>query len=161
VVNIDDNSVADFSFNLENKFPLENDTYDNIICLNVLEHIFDYQNVIDESFRILKSGGQIINVTPFLLNIHECPNDYWRYTRQSLEKIFEQAGFKEIEISEIGTGLFGAVYQLKFGFYKIDAIRKIAVAVALFMDKLLKIIRPNSFVTQKHMPLGFFVKAKK
>jgi hypothetical protein len=95
------------------------------------------------------------------LNIHECPNDYWRYTRQSLEKIFEQAGFKEIEISEIGTGLFGAVYQLKFGFYKIDAIRKIAVAVALFMDKLLKIIRPNSFVTQKHMPLGFFVKAKK
>ena len=161
VVNIDDKSVADFSFNLENKFPLENDTYDNIICLNVLEHIFDYQNVVDESFRILKSGGQIINVTPFLLNIHECPNDYWRYTRQSLEKIFEQAGFKEIEISEIGTGLFGAVYQLKFGFYKIDVIRKIVVAVSIFMDNILKIIKPNSFITQKHMPLGFFVRAKK
>jgi hypothetical protein len=161
VVNIDDEARADFSFNLENKFPIKNDSYNNIICLNVLEHIFNYQNVVDESFRTLKSGGEIINVTPFLLNIHECPNDYWRYTKQSLQKIFEKAGFKEIEISEIGTGLFGAIYQLKFGFLKIDIIRKIFMTGYIFMDRVLKLIRPNSFITSRHMPLGFFVRAKK
>ncbi|MBT4209323.1 MAG: methyltransferase domain-containing protein [Candidatus Komeilibacteria bacterium] len=161
VVNIDGDAKADFSFDLENKFPIENDSYNNIICLNVLEHIFDYQNVVDESFRILKSGGEIINVTPFLLNIHECPNDYWRYTKQSLHKIFAKAGFKEIEITEIGTGLFGAVYQLKFGFFKIDIIRKIFMTVYVFMDRVLKLVRPNSFITARHMPLGFFVRAKK
>lgn len=161
VVNIDDNSGADFSFNLEHKFPMENDSYDNIICLNVLEHIFDYQNVVNESFRILKSGGSIINVTPFLLNVHECPNDYFRYTKQALYKIFEQAGFREIEISEIGTGLFGAVYQLKFGFYKINIIRRITMAFHISMDRFLKVVRPNIYITTKHMPLGFLVKAKK
>lgn len=161
VVNIADDAQADFNFDLENKFPLESNSYENIICLNVLEHIFNYKNVADESFRILKPGGAIINVTPFLLNVHECPDDYWRYTKRALYKIFEQAGFQAIEISEIGTGLFGAVYQLQFGFYKINIIRKLAMFLHISMDKILKLIRPNSFVTERHMPLGYFVRAKK
>lgn len=160
-VNIDIKSQADFNFNLEKNLPLEDSSYNNVICLNVLEHIFNYQNLVNEAYRVLKSGGQMINVTPFLLNVHPSPNDYFRYTKQALEKIFETAGFGEIKIEEIGTGVFGATYQLKFGFYKINIIRRLAMLYHLSLDRVLKLLRPNSFITERHMPLGYIVIAQK
>jgi len=35
------------------------------------------------------------------------------------------------------------------------------MTVYVFMDRVLKLVRPNSFITARHMPLGFFVRAKK
>lgn len=160
-VNIDAASQPDFTFNLEEKFPVADGSYDGILCLNVLEHIFNYQNVADESFRILKEGGLFVGSTPFIFNVHESPNDYFRYTKTALEKIFKAAGFGDINIEEIGTGVFGAVNQLKFGLYKFDFLRRITMFFAVLADKILKKIKPNSFVTEKNMPLGYFIIAKK
>ncbi len=161
VVNIDDKTDPDFKFNLENKFPIEDNSYDGVLCLNVLEHIFNYQSVVNESYRILKKGGLFAGSTPFIFNVHESPNDYFRYTKTALEKIFKNAGFNDVRVEEIGTGLFGAVHQLKFGLYKFDFLRKITMFFAVLADKLLKVIRPNSFITEKNMPLGYFIIAEK
>jgi len=160
-VNIDPATDPDFNFNLEKEFPIEDKSYDGIICLNVLEHIFNYQNVINESYRILKNGGIFVGSTPFILNVHESPNDYFRYTKKALEKIFNNARFDDIQIEEIGTGVFGAVNQLKFGLYKFDFLRRITMFFSVLADKLLKILRPDSFVTEKNMPLGYFIVAQK
>ncbi len=78
-----------------------------------------------------------------------------------LEKVFKKAGFQQVEIKEIRTGLFGAIFQLKFGFYKFDIIREIAKFFHVFWDNLLKKIRSNSFIIEKHTPLGYFIIAKK
>ncbi len=109
--NIDERSEPDFRFNFEEKFPIKSDSYDGILCLNVLEHIFNYENVVNESFRILKIGGVFIGSTPFIFNVHECPDDYFRYTKKALEKIFKNAGFCEIKVEEIGTGLSKQFYH--------------------------------------------------
>jgi len=160
VVNIDDNYGYDFKFNIENKFELEDKSFDAVLCLNVLEHIFNYQNVVNESFRVLKDNGFLFGAVPFLFNIHPCPNDYFRYTEQSLTKIFTNAGFRDIKIIRLGSGLFSALYQLKFGFYKFDFIRKIGL-LEVFLDKIFRKIRPNNYLTEKYMPLGYFFIAKK
>lgn len=160
VVNIDEKYGYDFKFNLEDRFELENESFDAVLCLNVLEHIFNYQNVVSESYRILKKDGLLFGAVPFLFNIHPCPNDYFRYTKQALNKIFTNAGFKDIQIIELGSGLFSVLYQLKFGLYKFDFIRRVASFKIIF-DKIFKKIRPNNYLTEKNMPLGYFFVIKK
>ena len=34
------------------KFPFKNSSYDNIICFEVLEHTFDYENLLNEISRV-------------------------------------------------------------------------------------------------------------
>jgi SAM-dependent methyltransferase len=160
-VNIDKNCEVDFRFNIENEFPIESGRYDAIICLNVLEHTYNFHNVARESFRILKNNGRLIGAVPFLVNVHNSPSDFFRYTKSALEKIFIQAGFKEVEIKELGSGLFSVLYQLKFGLYKIDFIRKIVLPLHILFDKIIKIIKPNNLSSEKYMPLGYFFIATK
>lgn len=161
VVNIDESCKPDLKFDIEKEFPITSGIYNHILCLNVLEHIFNFQNVINESFRILKEGGTFVGATPFLFNIHASPNDYFRYTKSAIEKIFKQAGFEEIEIKEMGTGVFSVVYQLKFGLYKFGLVRRIAIKLSLFLDNIFRKIKPNSYINEKYMPLGYFFIAKK
>jgi SAM-dependent methyltransferase len=166
IVNLNDDCIPDYKFNLEKEFPLKEETYDAVICLNVLEHVFNFQNIINEGFRILKPGGRFIGATPFLFNIHGSPDDYFRYTGSGLNKAFEIAGFQEMKIKELGYGLFSVLYQLKFGLYRPNFVKFIAMNFSVFLDKLifhklLKSVRPNHHLTQKYLPLGYFFEVKK
>lgn len=146
---------------IEKKFPIEDNAYDSIICLNVLEHIFDYSNALRESYRVLKDGGTLILSTPFIFQFHSCPNDYWRFTDKCLKRILENSGFREIEIKPIGTGVFSATSQLKTGLYKINILRNIFYAFNVSLDKILHLHKKGESLTQTNFPIGFFVIAKK
>lgn len=160
-VNIDKEVKPDLEFNLEEKFPIINNRYNAVLCINVLEHIFNYENILDESYRILKDNGQIIIAVPFLFQIHASPHDYWRFSGECLKKILKQKGFRNIEVKEIGYGVFSAASQLKYNAYRFRLINKTAVACGIMLDKLLKLIKADSFLTEKNYPLGYFVIAKK
>ena len=41
------------------QLPFKDNTFDHIICSEVLEHIYDYENVINEIYRISKPGASI------------------------------------------------------------------------------------------------------
>lgn len=49
---------------LDGRLPLEEGTVDRVFLLAVLEHLDETAVIIDESFRVLKSGGKIIITTP-------------------------------------------------------------------------------------------------
>lgn len=161
VVNISDDSDIDFKFNIEEKFPIENEAYDVVLCINVLEHIYNFNNVLSEGFRVLKKDGIFIGTTPFLFNVHASPNDYFRYTKSALEKMFDGAGFDKVEIKELGTGLFSVIYQLKFGIFHFKFLRGILIKIYPVFDKILKILKPKNFISSKDMPLGYFFIARK
>jgi len=146
---------------IESIFPLNDNQYDYIVCLNVLEHIFNFQNTVNESFRILKPGGRMVATTPFLYQYHPCPDDYWRFTKPGLKKIFAKAGFKEVEIKEVGTGVFSATAQLKSGLYKFDLIRKFFYSLNLFLDKFLRLHEKGRSLREENYPIGFFIIAGK
>jgi len=97
--------------NLENRFNIRDKTYDFVLCFNVLEHIYNYQNVISESHRILKKSGVLICSAPFLVRFHPDPNDYFRYSHQAIKKLFENAGFELEKMVYLGFGPFSACYE--------------------------------------------------
>ena len=56
------------------------ETFDYVLCINVLEHITEPQKALDEIQRVLRPGGLAIISTPFLFPVHDPPHDYWRFT---------------------------------------------------------------------------------
>lgn len=92
--------------NLEEPFEIEKESFDCVTCFSVLEHIYNYENVIRESHRILKKGGIFIGSTPFLHIFHPHPYDYFRYTHQALIKIFEEENFTCERMVYLGFGPF-------------------------------------------------------
>lgn len=149
------------SFDLELSFPVESATYDAVLAINVLEHIFNYQNILGESFRILKENGTLVVAVPFLIQVHPSPNDYWRYTEQTLRLLLESAGFKKIDVIPVGTGVFGASYHLKHNLYRIPLLQNLFVLYAKTGDWLLSKIKSDSFFSKEYYPLGYLVISKK
>jgi len=45
-------------------FPYDNETFDVVYHKSVLEHLYDPLNLMNETIRILKSGGKLIILTP-------------------------------------------------------------------------------------------------
>lgn len=46
------------------KFPFEDDFFDSITCLDVIEHVRDPLFLLNESYRVLKRNGSLILSTP-------------------------------------------------------------------------------------------------
>jgi len=166
VVNINKETGADLCFDLEKVFPITSESYEAVMCVNVLEHIFNYKNVLDESFRILKKGGKLVGVVPFIFNVHGSPDDYFRFTRTALKRILKEAGFADLRVEELGTGIFSVIFQIKYGFFRFIYLRKLAMKFYIMLDKILiqkiiKSLKPNNHLSEKHLPLGYFFIAKK
>lgn len=85
--------------------------FDIILCLNVLEHVYEYQKAIENMYRALKVGGKLIVVVPAFYPLHDEPHDYWRFTEHSLRKLF--SGFSKVEITHKGKREFPQGYYLE------------------------------------------------
>ena len=46
-------------------WPLEDDSFDEIHCLHVLEHVADISGVMDELHRVTRAGGRVSIVVPY------------------------------------------------------------------------------------------------
>lgn len=78
--------------------PLGNKTFDCILCTEVLEHLEEPSQAIDEAYRVLKKGGYALYTVPFSWPVHEAPRDFFRYTAFGLQYLFEKSGFEVVEI---------------------------------------------------------------
>lgn len=77
--------------------PVEPDSFDTILCTDVLEHLEEPQKALAEAYRVLKTGGYAIYTVPFFWHLHEEPRDFYRYTKYGLKYIFESNGFRVVE----------------------------------------------------------------
>ncbi|WP_415295268.1 methyltransferase domain-containing protein [Candidatus Pelagibacter sp. Uisw_113] len=127
---------------LEEKLTLLDNSQDNIIIFNVLEHVFDTKNAFLEINRCLKSNtGTIIGSTPFMHRVHGAPYDYSRYTKQYLEKILEKSNFKNIKVENLGFGAFTSAYVIIFDYLKlIPSLNNIILTFCLILDKSISLI---------------------
>ncbi len=105
------------------KIPFDNEFFDAIICTEVLEHVYNYQNLIDEMYRVCKKDSKLIITIPFSARYHYIPYDFFRYTPSALEKIF--CKFSTVEITPRGS----------------DVLSICAKIIVLFFRNLI----PNSF----------------
>jgi SAM-dependent methyltransferase len=88
--------------------PVDDESFDTIVCTQVLEHVPDPATVLGELHRVLAKGGHLWLSVPFVGELHEEPHDYWRYTPYALRMLLERAGFVDASVEPLG-GYFTAV----------------------------------------------------
>jgi SAM-dependent methyltransferase len=87
-------------------------SFDSILCTQVLEHVYDHHTMMKEISRVLKPGGHIILTVPFAWEKHEEPYDFFRFTPHALKMLFEEAGLV-IDYIKPNGGKWAAIYQLR------------------------------------------------
>lgn len=72
--------------------PFKDGTFDTVVLMNVLEHVYESRALLQSITRILSLGGFVIFTVPFLLKVHQAPFDFARYTPYFIEKMAAGAG---------------------------------------------------------------------
>jgi SAM-dependent methyltransferase len=85
--------------------------YDLILCLNVLEHVFDTGKAVENLYNALSPGGRLVIAVPFAFPLHDEPHDYYRFTKYALERIL--SGFASVNVEVWGPE------KLPFGHFAI------------------------------------------
>lgn len=110
ILNMDKGANPDISHNLELPLPVGDGAYDHVLLINVLEHIFEYRSLLKEMARVVSKNGSAVIIVPFIFPFHPSPEDYHRFTRSALHLELVQAGFTDVQISPMGTGVFSSLY---------------------------------------------------
>jgi SAM-dependent methyltransferase len=66
---------------------IEDNSVDALTSVFALEHVFEYEKAIAEMRRVLKPGGRLLLVVPFLYYYHAAPDDYFRFSLSALERL--------------------------------------------------------------------------
>lgn len=102
---------VDLTCDLAECVPFREGSFDMLILMNVLEHVYNFHGLLDSLFYLLKPGGSLIIAVPFMIKIHQAPFDFQRYTHYSLEQMARQHGF-EIALLE---GYYDPIFFLGEG----------------------------------------------
>lgn len=89
---------VDLVCDLTECIPFREGTFDMIVLMNVLEHVYRFHELLDAFFYLLKPGGQLVIAVPFLLKVHQAPFDFYRYTHYALEAMARQHGFEIVSL---------------------------------------------------------------
>src|SRR5919204_2098197 len=82
---------ADLHAPVEN-LPVEDASFDLVLCTQVLEHVDDPAAVLRELRRVVKAGGRVLASTHGVQVYHPDPLDLRRWTHEGLRRLFEENG---------------------------------------------------------------------
>ncbi len=137
------NVICDLNFDI----PFASETFDFILMTNLLEHLYD-NGVITEVNRLLKKGSSLYITVPFLLDVHQKPYDYHRYTYLYLEKKLSEEGFEIENLHPSGDfGTYQTLVEHYFRF-KIDN-GSITAKILWQVQKMI------NFLLKKYVPVYF------
>lgn len=105
-----DLAVGDSKWNYSNldyiapldKMPIESNSFDAVLCTQVLEHLEFPRESVCEMFRVLKPNGKLYMTVPMAQGEHQVPYDFFRYTSYGLNSICKTIGFSNVAIMPFG-----------------------------------------------------------
>ena len=166
VIAVDGTAYRDIDVvcNLET-LPFQDNSVDSIISNAVLEHVPNPATHIEEFWRVLKPGGEVLCFMPFMQPFHSSPYDYQRFTQQGLQEAFKDFELLHIKVGAGPTSSMLWVLQewlamvLSFGNMKLYRLLQVAL-LCLFPLKYLDIL------LEKHpaastLASGFIIRVKK
>lgn len=160
-INLYESAEPDQIVDIEFAFPFENEVYDHAICMNVLEHVFEFENVIRETARVIKKGGRMVIATPMIYKIHGSPDDYLRYTESALRRMALKYGFSVEIVKPLGLGFFSLGAQLLRSAIPAGLFWVICKRLAGGLDRFFNAILPGYRTFSKQIPLGYMTVLKK
>lgn len=100
-LDIDENSGATYIADLcrKNDRIIPSNSFDFVVCTEVLEHTLQPFDAANEIFRILKPGGLAFISVPFNFRIHGPLPDCWRITEHGLRAIFNK--YEEVSLNAL------------------------------------------------------------
>jgi ubiquinone/menaquinone biosynthesis C-methylase UbiE len=72
--------------------PVEDESFDVVLCAQVLEHCDDSVTAARELYRVTRRGGRVLASTHGAMVYHPAPVDHWRWTHTGLERLFASGG---------------------------------------------------------------------
>ena len=115
-IGLDNNprSMADVIHDLNRyPYPFETDTFDRILCWDILEHVNEFVPTVDEIWRILKPGGRLSVSAPFMssVNYYSDPTHKRAFTSRSFDYFVEGTKAFEYRYSDARFSLESVVYD--------------------------------------------------
>lgn len=108
--------------NFENdKLDFEDETFDVITLISVIEHVQEPSNVLREIFRVLKKRGTVVIVTPNFKysykNFYDDPTHLRPYTNKSINKLMQLYGFKNLKTVPFLVNKSIIYWKIPFSFF--------------------------------------------
>ena len=158
---------TDYLITKSSSWPIQDNSFDVVLCTQVIEHVEDPTFLVAEIQRILKPGGKVILNAPFLYPFHGMPEDQARYTTSQLLYFFKEFEFLDIGILG-GVGSSLATIYLNFVNYKISGnfllqILKIFLLPIWFIGNALcnlVLVGLDKFDNTNSFPLNTYLIAK-
>lgn len=124
------------------RLPFENASFDCVLSLQVLEHVANPLEAIEEISRILRPAGLLLLSVPHLSRLHELPHDYFRFTEYGLRELARCADLEVIELVPTGGIVAFLGHQLSIAFltglWRIKFLRPLLLIInKLFFTKFL------------------------
>ena len=119
IITLDVNEFKDYPdivFDLCDELPENlNRKFDKIICIAILEHVYNPFKAVGNLKKMLKENGTIYGYVPYLYKYH-APNDlmfqdYFRFSKDALSYLFKD--FKEVELFPV-RGRVSTPFNLLF-----------------------------------------------
>lgn len=94
--------------------PFKDNSIDAVMSVAVLEHVREPAVVLKEVHRVLKPGGRLFSVIPFMQPFHASPHDYQRYTLPGIEYLHRD--FNKVESGVYSGPVSGALWAVQEAF---------------------------------------------
>ncbi len=145
--------------------PLKTGSVDCVISMVVLEHVRDPGRALAEFSRVLKTGGSLYLVVPFLWEQHQAPHDYLRFTQHGIRMLLQGLPLR-VRVLEPMGGFFGVCARrcVDFlGFFQRGWRWLVFVLLAPVFGLLLPLVLfyADRLDSRKDYSLGFRVRATK
>lgn len=95
------------------ELPFRDDSFDAIFTLAVLEHVKDPFRCAREIVRVLKPGGVLYAVVPFLQPYHGYPHHYYNMTHQGLANLFPGLRVTQQDVPRSGLPVWTLSWYLR------------------------------------------------
>lgn len=145
--------------------PVEDGSFDVVLCAQVLEHVDDPAQGVRELHRVTSAGGRVLLSTHGTMVYHPSPNDLWRWTHTGLAHLFAGAGAWEDVRIVPGSGTAACLGMLA-SFYTDQVLRRARLGAvsapvvsmlngaAASLDRhvsLLHTVRPGTLAANYHV----------
>jgi SAM-dependent methyltransferase len=125
-VDVVENPAAELRGAVE-ALPVEDASFDLVLCTQVLEHADDPAKAVSELRRVTRPGGRVLASTHGVQVYHPSPVDYWRWTHEGLRRLFsEHATWSALDVYA-GAGTASGLAML-LGTYVEIALRRSVLA---------------------------------
>lgn len=94
-------------------WPVLGESFDVVVCTEVIEHVDNPFLAADNLFETIRPGGTLLLTTPLNFRIHGPFPDNWRFTEMGLRQLLKK--FSKVEITSTGNDrhMFPLHYQVR------------------------------------------------